>query len=153
MLEDLGVTVEDGMISGKDLYKVYTDLYIKEQEIYKQELYSSLGLGEDGVWTDSPESLESIQRMLDQRLTNQQDKEIIEIVYVVESTDPNTGEKTVSKYTKEELEESGLEATRAEFNLPIWLSPNSHKFESVLNSIVSNKMVHLKEAISEMPST
>src|SRR5690606_25982862 len=46
-----------------------------------------------------------------------------------------------------ERKSQGLEpvkATRAEFNLPLWITPNSQKFESVLNATVGNKLIRLK---------
>ena len=46
-------------------------------------------------------------------------------------------------YTKEELKEKKLKASGAEFNVPLWISPNSQKFESVLNSIINNRTVKL----------
>ena len=130
------------MISGVDLYKRYTELYRSEQSILKNQLYNSLGLNNNGDWNNSVETLEHIKSALDKRLSNKQDKEILELSYIVPTM---VNGKYVNKYyTKSQLQEQGLKATSAEFNIPIWMSPNSRKFESVLNSIVNNKLINLK---------
>lgn len=143
LLESLGITDTDGKISGKDLYAIYTNLYGKEQEILRNQLYNSLGLDNTGEWVNNIETLEHIKNALNKRLSNQQDKEILELVYIVPETNEN-GELINNYYSKSEIESKGLKPTRAEFNIPIWMSPNSRKFESVLNSIVNNKLVNLK---------
>lgn len=143
LLESLGIEDKDGKISGKDLYAIYTNLYQNEQEILRHQLYNSLGLNNNGNWVNSIETLEQIKNALNQRLSNQQDKEILELAYIV----PETGldGSVVNKYySKAEIDAKGLKPTRAEFNIPIWMSPNSRKFESVLNSIVNNKLINLK---------
>lgn len=143
LLESLGITETDGKISGKDLYAIYTSLYAKEQSILRNQLYNSLGLDSTGEWVNNIDTLEHIKNALNKRLSNQQDKEILELVYIVPETNEN-GELINKYYSKEEIDAKKLKPSRAEFNIPIWMSPNSRKFESVLNSIVNNKLVNLK---------
>lgn len=137
LLNSLNIKPENGNISGKDLYSIYTELYNREQNLKQQALYSSLGLREDGTWENGIQALEEIQSALDKRLPNQQDKDSLDLVYVV----PNENGENLY-LTKEEL--GSLVSTRAEFKLPIWITPNSRKFESVLNSMVKNAMIRLK---------
>ena len=156
LLESLGITNVDGNISGEDLYVIYTNLYQKEQSILRNQLYNSLGLNNNGDWINNIETLEQIKNALNKRLSNQQDKEILELTYIVaeEDADGNltneyyskviVDKKTAYKNTRTNEIKYDLKPTRAEFNIPIWMSPNSRKFESVLNSIVNNKLVNLK---------
>lgn len=130
------------MISGVELYQNYTNAYAQEQKVLRNQLYNSLGLNLNGDWNNSVETLEHIKSALDKRLSNKQDKEILELSYIVPTLE--NGKLTNKYYTKEEVQQQGLKPTSAEFNIPIWMSPNSRKFESVLNSIVNNKLVNLK---------
>lgn len=156
IIEELGIEVVDGNISGIDLNTIYNSLYEKEQSILKKLLYNSLGLNSKGQWEDSIQSLEAIQKALRQQLNNQQDKEIIELVYLVEEENAQ-GQLVTNHYEK--FEEGGIEkyrntitgeikdeikANKADFKLPLWITPNSQKFESVLNAIVGNKIIRLK---------
>lgn len=151
LLESLGIPVEDN-ISGQDLYKIYTGLYQREQDILRNELYNSLGLNQVGEWTDNVDTFEEIKKALATRLPNQQDKDILNLNYIRAVDGINqtyvkvkvgNGIKYKNINTGELLEEN-VKFDRAEFNIPIWMSPNSRKFESVLNSIVNNKLVNLK---------
>lgn len=130
------------MISGVELYQKYTDLYNQEQRVLKNQLYNSLGLDFSGEWNNNIETLEHIKSALDKRLSNKQDKEILELSYVVPTLE--NGKYVNKYYTKEEVKKNGLKPVSAEFNIPVWMSPNSRKFESVLNSIVNNKLINLK---------
>ena len=83
-------------------------------------------------------SMEKLQSALLSRLTNRQDKEVLALRYVVNEN----GNKVY--YTKEQIERLSIVPDSAEFSFPIWLTPNSRKFESILNSIVSNELIKLK---------
>ena len=142
LLQSLGITPREN-ISGKDLYTIYSNLYASEQQVLRNQLYNSLGLNTDGNWVNNIETLEHIKNALNKRLSNQQDKEILDLVYIVSQEDKN-GKMVNHYYNKKQVDDLGLKPERAEFNIPIWMSPNSRKFESVLNSIVNNKLVNLK---------
>lgn len=57
-------------------------------------------------------------------------------------------------YPLQDIEALGLKAITDntgkivdyEFNLPLWASSNSNRYESMLNAIVSNRMVKIKNA-------
>jgi hypothetical protein len=143
LISDLGIEVKDNNISGVDLYRIYNHIYEQEQELLKKQLYNSLGLDSNGEWEDSIQSLEAIRDLLKKQLSNQQDKEILDLVYVVPTKDANG--KLYNRYlSKEEVDNENAKPTRADFKLPLWITPNSQKFESVLNAIVGNKLIKLK---------
>lgn len=145
LLDELGIVPvqnEDGssMVSGKDLDKIYTYLYTALERDKRDILLESLNIDKDSFELGSIESMERFQDALSQRLSNKQDKEILELKYIVENADG-----TISSYTKDEIEANPeLVPIKAEFTFPIWLSPNARKFESVLNAIVTNELVKLK---------
>lgn len=153
ILEELGIEVIDNKVSGKDLYSIYNHVYAKEQDLLKKDLYNKLGLNEVGQWEDNIQSLEKIRDLLQGQLTQQQDKDVLEIIYIVETKD-DAGKPQINYYNKTQLAEinkSRLEnnlptvtPTKGQFNLPLWITPNSRKFESVLNATVGNKLIRLK---------
>lgn len=143
LISDLDIEVKDGNISGVDLYRIYNHIYEQEQELLKKQLYNSLGLDSNGEWEDSIQSLEAIRDLLKKQLSNQQDKEILDLVYVVPTK--NSNGKLYNRYlSKEEVDNENAKPTRADFKLPLWITPNSQKFESVLNATVGNKLIKLK---------
>lgn len=153
ILEELGIEVTDDKVSGKDLYAIYNHVYAKEQDLLKKDLYNKLGLNEVGQWEDNIQSLEKIRDVLQAQLTQQQDKDVLEIIYIVETKDA-TGKAQINYYNKAQLAELNksridnnlpiVTPTKGQFNLPLWITPNSRKFESVLNATVGNKLIRLK---------
>jgi predicted NAD-dependent protein-ADP-ribosyltransferase YbiA (DUF1768 family) len=139
LLSRLNITPENDKISGEDLYKIYTDLSITEQNLKKDFFLKSLDVNENDYQIGSVSSMEKLQAALNKRLTNRQDKEILELKYFVKDEEGNG-----KYYTKDEIEAFNLKPVSAEFTFPIWLSPNSRKFESVLNSMITNEFIKLK---------
>ena len=139
------------MLSGKDLYKISNAMAIHQQENFKTSILEELGVDVNTEWYNSVDTLSKIQNLLDNRLSNYQDREIIRLNYKVDEGG------IAAYYTKEELKsrekELGkkLKVIGAEFDIPIWISPNSQKFESVLNSIINNRTVKLKLPGSSSP--
>lgn len=135
LLEEIGAPTE-GLLTGPELKKIYNEIYKREQKIYQQNLFNKLGIKEySEIGQGKISSMEKLANLLNQRLTNKQDKQGLELVYHVK----NSG-KT---YSKAELAKEGLTAYRAEFKMPIYMSPNSRKFESVLNSVINKNSVNL----------
>ena len=137
LLEKLGIPYDE-KISGADLYKIYTELAVSEQNLRKDMFLKSLDIDPEDFQIGSVSSMEKLQATLSKRLTNRQDKEILELKYYVKEPD---GEGKY--YNKAEVEALDLKPVSAEFIFPIWLSPNSRKFESVLNSIIKNEFIKL----------
>src|SRR5690606_27083902 len=108
LLSEAGIEVVEGNVSGQDLYKIYNHIYEREQGILLRQLYNSLGLDSNGEWEDSISSLESIRDLLKKQLNNQQDKEILELVYIVPTTDEN-GRQRNDYLTEEQLNSMNAE--------------------------------------------
>ncbi len=143
LLDRLGIKLEDNKISGEDLYNVYIYIAKENQRLLTNKLLRSLGVKSFEELDGNFEVLENIKRLLNQRLSNQQDKELLEIRYKALKVNKD-GSKVYDFFTKEEIEKHNLKPISAEFNVPLWISPNSRKFESVLNSIVNKALINLK---------
>jgi len=83
--------------------------------------------------------MEKLVDLLNVRLSNKQDTKLMELLYVADFEDEN-GEMDRDIFTKEEIIERGLVPVSAKFKIPLHLTPNSRKFESVLNSVVTNNI-------------
>ena len=138
LVAKLGIKVKDNKISGPSLYKIYTHLATEEQEIKRDLLLKELNISPEDYRIGSIASMEKLQSALSSRLSNRQDKEILALRYII-----NDGKNKIY-YTKEQIERLNLTPESAEFSFPIWLTPNSRKFESILNSLVSNDLIKLK---------
>ncbi len=139
LLDELDIKVVNDNVSGVDLYNIFTTLAIREQNIKKDIFLKSLDIDPNDFQVGSVSSMKRLQAALLKRLSNKQDKEILELKYLVKS------ENGIGRYyTEKEVDELGLKPVSAEFTFPVWLSPNSRKFESVLNSMITNEFIKLK---------
>lgn len=145
VISKLNIEVVDGNISGVDLYKIYNHLAEEEQKYKRDYLHDLFGLNKDGDYHNDVATMEKIQSLLKKRLTNQQDKDLLELRYKVIEFKDN---KHVNSYfSKKELIAAGYtlaDVESAEFTLPLWVTPNSQKFESVLNSVIDKALIHIK---------
>lgn len=140
--------LSDLKVSGKDLKRIYEYLYEKEQEILKRKLFDKFGIT-DYSELNEPHVKEKIKKVLDQRLDNNQDLEGIQIFHKFDIVEDDG---TIKHYELSSEEFRGLsEQTKSkmlnysyDFNIAIWTLPNYKKFESVLNSVVSNNSIRLK---------
>jgi|GEM_PF-4143393 len=147
LLEAVGIDSSKKLLSGKELYKIYNHIAILEQESFKRELFDELNINPDNSeWYNSYETLDKIQRLLNSRMSNYQDREIIKLK--IKTLDKNGRVRFVNRETmiKENLTPIG-----AEFEIPLWISPNSQKFESVINSIINNRFIKLEISGSSSP--
>lgn len=128
------------MVSGEDLSKIYNHLAELQQKILSNKLLRKFGLSSfNELSNKNIQAFEKISKELNKRLTNRQDQDGISLTYKAVDA---TGK--VLFMNKEELLKSGLKATSVDFKIPIWILPNSTKFESVLNSIINNNSINLK---------
>ena len=128
-------------INGIDLYKIYVQLYKDKQKIYSEKLKEELEVSND-LDIHNADSYYRISKILQLKLTNQQDLEGIQVIYYYR----NDAGKLVGA-SKEEIDKDKRKAEKVEkfdFQFPIWMLPNSRKFESLLNSIINNNSVRLK---------
>lgn len=137
LLSDLGIDIKDGKIDGPALKNIYNNLYEREQKILSDKLFTQLGIDSySDIKEGRPEIMENLVRLLNRRISNKQDKKTLELLYKVN----DGGIKTM---TKEELVASGLTPIKALFKIPLFMTPNSRKFESVLNSIINKNNINL----------
>ena len=128
-----GVTEMDGFvyrnksINGSDLEREFFKNFEKLLDVEKESLYDELGID---INTNKPIDFESTANKLKDLLT----KEAIERNYdqqVIDSFEIDY------EYTDGKI--SGYK-----FKMPLWLSPSSNRIESLLNSIVTNRVAKIK---------
>lgn len=115
------IVPENGMISGKDLDIIKFEVEKMYFDIQKELLYDELGLDrETRRPKDTNETVKLLHKLLQREAVTREYPE--GILDNLELT-----------YTREELE----------FVLPIWLSNGSNKFESLLQSIITNRLIQI----------
>lgn len=112
---------------GKDLQRIFNDNYVNLIEGKRQMLFAELGLDNEGKTKDIEFTVEKLQNMLkaeaEDRDYPKQDIEALKVRPVLDSTG-----KIVD----------------LEFNIPLWLSPNSNRYEALLNALITNRMIKIK---------
>ncbi|MGL6064734.1 MAG: hypothetical protein ACRC0V_11640, partial [Fusobacteriaceae bacterium] len=137
LLAEIGIEYKE-KVSGKTLKKLYEKLYEKQQKLLKDKLFRKFGITDyKDIAEGKVEAMEKIVDLLNKRLTNKQDREALELIYVVDINGIN------SYFTKKEISENEYKVKKAIFKLPLPMMPNSHKFESVLNSIINKNSINL----------
>ena len=119
-ITDLDVTTDK--LTGPELDAMKTEierLYSKNQ---REMLYQELGLDSDGNVRDRNFTLQAVKRIIQSELETREYPE-----YIVDGLDLVT-------LSEEELA----------FNIPLWMSPNTNKFESMLQSIITNRLIKYK---------
>jgi hypothetical protein len=110
-------------MKGSALYDIYNESFQKLVESKKQQLYTELGLDINGVPIDEAATIQKVQTLLQK-----------------EALDRNYPLKDIKG-----LELKTLYDTQGnpyyEFNVPLWLSTNSNRYESLLNAIVNNRLI------------
>lgn len=104
--------------SGRDLHKIYNDTFIKLTDQKKQQLYQELGLDTNGIPIDSKKTTSKLQSIL-------------------------KDEATKRGYPLQDIEALRINED-GQFVLPLWASSNSNRYESMLNSIISNRIIRMK---------
>ena len=141
LLSDLKIIKsEEGNISGKDLAKIYNHLAEQQQKLLKSKLLRKFGISSfSNLNNKNIHAFEKIANELNKRLSNRQDQDGITLVYKC-----NDGTGNMVFLSKEEMYRRNLTPSSVDFKIPIWMLPNSTKFESVLNSIINNNSINLK---------
>lgn len=141
LLSDLRIIKsEEGNISGKDLAKIYNHLAEQQQKLLKNKLLRKFGISSfSNLNNKNIHAFEKIANELNKRLSNRQDQDGITLVYKCNDSTGN-----IVFLSKEEMTRRNLTPSSVDFKIPIWMLPNSTKFESVLNSIINNNSINLK---------
>ena len=153
LFEELGLEYTD-KINGPTLKKLYDKIYEKEQKLLTEKFNRELGITDiNDIVNGKPEVLQNIINKLKARLTNKQDLKSLELEYtaIVVNSKGKEVKKNLSlaQYNKEieKARNSGTKApkiVKANFKIPLYMMPNSNKFESVLNSIINKSNINLK---------
>ena len=105
-------------ISGQELFDKYNQAFVNLVQIKKEQLYSELGLGKTGKVEDMVKFKENIAKLLEKE-----------------------GKKR--DYSKNDLNSLKLDENN-NFILPLFLNNQSNKIESLLLSIISNRVIKHK---------
>ena len=118
--EDKIVPDDNNQISGKDLDKIKFYVENKYSKIVKESLYKELGMTSNGTYTDRNELIKNVFKVLQR-------------------------EAAARDYPQSVLDGLRLyeENGNLDFNIPLWLSPGTQKFESLLQAIITNRLIKL----------
>lgn len=117
-----GYEFEGETYNGKKLHSLFTEAYGDLLNEKQGQLYDELGLDERGKPIDIRKTTDKLRELLkDEAIKRDYSLQDIEGLDIVQSKD--------GAY---------------EFNLPLWSSANSNRYESMLNSIVTNRLVRMK---------
>jgi hypothetical protein len=114
-------------LSGDALYEVYNKSFTSIVNAKKEELFRELGLSSEGKILDQEMFVNSLQNVLE--------KEAIDRGYSIKSIRGLKMEKLVGFATGQPY---------YDFKTPLWLSPDSNRYESLLNSIITNRIMKHK---------
>jgi hypothetical protein len=113
------------MVTGKELYNHYTKSFKKLVDTKKQQLFRELEMSPEGEITNKLAFTQKLQEML-----------------VKEATEKGYSLKSVRGLTIEKLQaELGY---HYDFKTPLWLSTDSNRYESLLNSLITNRILQHK---------
>lgn len=105
--------------NGQGLYELYTNAFGDWISTEKTKLYEQVGIDEaTGKPINPAETGKKLQAILQE-------------------------EATKRGYPLQDVDALSIEADGA-FSLPVWLSPNSNRYEALLNAIVANRLINLK---------
>lgn len=112
------------MMNGRELLNHFNDLHVRWIANEKSRLYEDIGVDEaTGLSKDLNTTISKLQEILEE-------------------------EATKRGYPRQDIEALKLEKNnrtgKSQFTIPLWLSPNSNRYEALLNSIVSNRLAKLK---------
>jgi hypothetical protein len=125
-IKDKIFTINGKQLSGSELLERYNSSFISWINNEKKKLYDELGIDfQTGKPIDSEKTTEKLQQILKEEAEKRgypiQDIHALEVF-----TEQYKGQKL------------------SQFVLPLWLSPNSNRYEALLNAIVANRLVKLK---------
>lgn len=113
-----GFTYNGKSYTGKALHREYNQLFLRLVQEKRNQLFSELGLDSTGTPINVKKSMDKLQALL-------------------------KDEAVKRGYPLQDIE--GLTLTRdGQFNLPLWASSNSNRYESMLNAIVTNRLIRMK---------
>jgi len=126
-----GVTELDGFkvdgkdFTGRELHQYYTEAFADLAKQKRTELFQELGLAPNGEIEDKKEFIYSLQKLL-----------------VKEAKSRGYSLKSIAGLSIDEL--AMANGYFYEFKTPLWLSSDKNRYESLLNSIITNRLMQFK---------
>jgi hypothetical protein len=126
-----GVTELDGFkidgkdFTGRELHQYYTEAFADLAKQKRTELFQELGLAPNGEIEDKKEFIYSLQKLL-----------------VKEAKSRGYSLKSIAGLSIDEL--AMANGYFYEFKTPLWLSSDKNRYESLLNSIITNRLMQYK---------
>ena len=118
-------SLDGKMVTGKELYNHYTKTFEKLMDTKKQQLFRELEMSPEGQITNKLAFTQKLQALL-----------------VKEAVEKGYSLKSVRGLTIEKLQaELGY---HYDFKTPLWLSTDSNRYEALLNSLVTNRILQHK---------
>ena len=114
-------------VNGKELYEIYENTFSKIIDHETTKLYKDLGLDSQG-------------KVLDQKIFMSKLKDVL----VEEAVNRGYSLREVRNLQLVELIDINSQETYYDFKTPLWLSSNSNKYEALLNSIITNRVMQFK---------
>lgn len=111
-------------VKGIELFQRFTNTHLNLLETAKNQLYKELSLSEDGNSTDPLKTFRKIQKIIKNEVLN-----------------GSGGSYPISILDEIKVI---MEGGNPAFELPLWLSNNSYKFEQLLNSIIESRVTDVK---------
>lgn len=119
ILNETGFVYNGKEYTGKQLHAIYNNHFINLVKTKKKQLFDELGLNNDGSPIDQDKTLEKLQRIL-------------------------KDEAEKRGYPLQDIEGLGIDQATGQFTLPLWASSNANRYESMLNSIITNRIIRMK---------
>ena len=120
-----GFQVDGQSMTGRELHKYYSDSFAELARHKRTELFQELGLSPQGEILNKKEFIYSLGKLLE--------KEAVSRGYSL---------KSIAGLKIDEL--AMASGVFYEFKTPLWLSSDKNRYESLLNSIVTNRLMQHK---------
>ena len=127
MIDIQDFNLDGKTLTGKELHAEFNRAFESILNSKKEQLFEDLGLDAQGNITDEVSFNKNLQKLL-----------------VREAVDRGYSIKSVRGLTIQELSLPALGLTYFDFKTPLWLSPDSNRYESLLNSIITNRLMKHK---------
>ena len=122
-----GFEYEGNSLSGKELHNEFNTAYNDYITHRRNMLYKQLGVNENGKPLDVSKTVNKLQDLLRREAVDRgYPKQDIEALKLTPKVDDKGNIVDI------------------QFTIPLWLSPNSNRYEALLNAIVSNKLAKIK---------
>lgn len=125
MIEAENFDIDGKKFTGKELYQHYNQAFKDIVDSKKAELFSELGLDEKGKVIDQNQFMVKLQDLL-----------------IKEATSRGYSVKSLAGLKLEQLQAKA--GVYYEFKTPLWLSSDSNRYESLLNAIITNRIMKHK---------